>query len=86
MDRGAWHGVARNRHDLVPKPQLPTEYVMAFLSRNNYHLTSWLQSWSAVIFQPKKMKYVTVSNFSLPICHEVLGLDVMILDFLNVEF
>ena len=38
-------------------------------------LTSWLQSPSAVILEPKKRKPVTVSTFSLPICHEVMEPD-----------
>ena len=42
---------------------------------------SWLQSLSAVILEPKKMKSVTVSIVSPSICHEVMGLDAMILAF-----
>ena len=41
-----------------------------------------LQSLSTVILEPKKMKSVTVSIVSSSICHEVMGLDVMILVFL----
>ena len=44
-------------------------------------LISWLQSPSAVILEPKKIKSVTVSIVSLPICHEVMGPDAMILFF-----
>ena len=47
---------------------------------------SWLQSPSAVIFEPKKIKSLIVSIVSISICHEVMGLDAMILVFLNVEF
>ena len=36
---------------------------------------------STVILEPKKIKYVTVSTFPLPIFHEVMGLDAMILVF-----
>ena len=39
-----------------------------------------------MILEPKKRKSVTVSTFSPSICHEVLGLDAVILVFLNVEF
>ena len=47
--------------------------------------SSWLQSRSAVILEPKKIN-VTVSIVSPPIFHEVIGLDAMTLSFLNVEF
>ena len=53
--------------------------VTAFLLRSKCLLISWLQSPSAVILEPKKMKYVTVSIVSPSICHEVMGLDAMIL-------
>ena len=55
--------------------------VIAFLSRSKRLLISWLQSPSAVILEPKKIKPVTVSIVSPSICHEVMGLDVMILFF-----
>ena len=55
--------------------------VIAFLPRSKYVLISWLQSLSAVILEPKKIKSVTVSIFSPSICHEVMGLDAMILVF-----
>ena len=44
-------------------------------------LISWLQSPSTVILEPKKIKSVTVSTLSPSICHEVMGLDAMILVF-----
>ena len=52
--------------------------VIAFLPRSECLLISWLQSLSAVILEPKKIKSVTVSIVSPSICHEVMGLDVMI--------
>ena len=55
--------------------------VIAFLPRSKRPLISWLQSPSAVILEPKNMKSVTVSILSLSICHEVMGLDTMILVF-----
>ena len=55
--------------------------VIAFLPRSKRLLISWLQSPSAVILEPKKMKSLTVSIVSPPICHEVMGLDAMILVF-----
>ena len=53
--------------------------VIAFLPRSNCLLISWLQSPSAVILEPKKIKSVTVSIVSPFICHEVMGMDAMIL-------
>ena len=41
----------------------------------------WLQSPSAVILEPRKIKFAIVSTVSLFICHEVMGLDTMILVF-----
>ena len=52
--------------------------VIAFLPRSKGLLISWLQSPSAVILEPKKIKSVTVSIVSPSICHDVMGLDVMI--------
>ena len=58
-----------------------SKLVIAFLPRSKCLLISWLQSPSAVILEPKKIKYVTVSLVSPSICHEVMGLDVMVLVF-----
>ena len=60
--------------------------VIAFLPRSKRLLISWLQSPSAVILEPQKKKSVTVSIVSPSICHEVMGLDAMILVFLSIEF
>ena len=60
--------------------------VIVFLPKSKCLLIPWLQSTSAVILEPKKIKSVTVSIFSPSICHEVMGLDAMIFCFLNVEF
>ena len=56
-----------------------SRFVIAFLPRSKYLLISWLQSLSTVIWDPKNTKSVTVYTFSPSICHEMLGLDVMIL-------
>ena len=58
---------------------LPT-LVRAFLPGSKYlcRLISWLQSPSAVILEPKKIKSVTVSIVSPSVCHEVVGPDAMI--------
>ena len=55
--------------------------VITFLSRSKCLLISWLQSPSAVISEPPKIKSVTVSIASPSICHDVMGLDAMILVF-----
>ena len=55
--------------------------VITFLPRSKHLLISWLQSPSAVILEPPKIKSDTVSSVSPYICHEVMGLDAMILVF-----
>ena len=57
-----------------------SRFVVAFLPRSKRLLISWLQSPSAAIQEPIKQS-VTVSFVSPSICHEVMGLDVMILVF-----
>ena len=54
---------------------------IAFIPRSKCLLISWLQSPSAMIWEPKKIKPVTVSILPPSICHEVTGLDAMILVF-----
>ena len=55
--------------------------VITFLPRSKCLLISWLQSPPAVILEPKKIKFVTVSIVFPSICHEVTGPDAMILVF-----
>ena len=55
--------------------------VTGFLPRSKCPLISWLQSPSAVILKPPKIKPVAVSIVSPSIYHEVMGLDAMILVF-----
>ena len=52
--------------------------VITFLPRNKRLLISWLQSPSAVILEPRKIKSATVSP---SVCHEVRGMDAMVLVF-----
>ena len=61
--------------------KMPSRFVIAFLPRSKRLLTSWLQSPSAVILEPQKIKSVTVSTVSPSICPEVMGPDAMILVF-----
>ena len=63
-----------------------SRFVIAFLPRSKCHFISWLQSPSAVILELKKIKPVTVSTFLPSICHEVMGLDAMILVFWMLSF
>ena len=60
--------------------------VITFLPRSKRLLISWLQSPSAVILEPPKIKSATVSTVSPSISHEVMGLDAMILVFWMLSF
>ena len=55
--------------------------VIAFLPKSKHLLISWLQSASAEILEPKKIKSVTVSIVSPSICYEMMGPNAMILVF-----
>ena len=57
---------------------MPSRLLTAFLPRSKRLLISWLQSPSAEILEPKKIKSVMVSIVSPSICHD--------LSFLNVKF
>src|SRR5574340_766943 len=60
--------------------------LITFLPRSKHLFISWIQSPSAVILEPPKIKSDTVSTVSLSISHEVMGPDVMILVFLILSF
>ena len=60
--------------------------VITFLPRSKCLLISWLQSLSAVILEPPKIKSVIVSIVSPSIYHEVMGPDAMILVFWMLTF
>ena len=66
--------IALTRQTFVGKVML-SRFVIAFLPRSKHLLISWLQSPSAVILEPKKIKSVTVSP---SICYEVMRPDAMI--------
>ena len=55
--------------------------IIIFLPSRKRLLISWLQSPSAVILEPRKVKSATVYTVSPSICLEVMGLDAMILAF-----
>ena len=63
-----------------------SRYFIAFLPRSKHLLISWLQSLSAVILEPKKINFVTISIFYPSICHEVIGPDAMIFLFWMLIF
>ena len=58
-----------------------SRFVITFLPRSKRLLISLLQSPSAVILEPPKIKSVTVCTVSPSVCHEVMGPDAMILVF-----
>ena len=60
--------------------------VITFLPRGKRLLISWLQSSSAVILEPPKIKFDTVSTVSPSISHEVMGPDAMIFVFWMLSF
>ena len=49
-----------------------SQFIIDFLPRSRHFIILWLQSQSAVILEPKKIKSVTVSTFPPSICHEVI--------------
>ena len=60
--------------------------VKTFLPRSKRLLISWLHSPSAVILEPKRIKFITAFIFSPSIYHEVMGLDAMILVLWTLSF
>ena len=60
--------------------------VINFLPRSMRLLISWLQSLSAVILEPQKIKSTTLSSVSPSICRELMGPDAMILVFWMLSF
>jgi len=61
-------------------------WVITFLPRSKRFLISWLQSPSAVILEPPKIKSDTIYTVSPSICHEVMGPDAMILVLWMLSF
>ena len=91
MDRKAWHAavhsVAKSWTWLSDLTELYwTRLVIAFLPRSKCLLISWLQSPSAVILEPPKIKSVIVSIVSPSISHEVMGQDAMTFIFWMLGF
>ena len=83
--------IALTRRTLVGKVMslllnMLSRLVITFLPRSKHLLISWLQSPSAVILEPPKIKSDSVSTVSPSICHEVMGQDAMILVFWMLSF
>ena len=85
--QGAWwaavYGVAQSRTQLKQLSSSCSRLVIAFLLRSKRLLITWLQSPSTVILETKKIQSVTVAP---SICHEMMGLDSIILIFLMLSF
>ena len=78
--------IALTRWTLVDKDMsllfnMLSRLVITFLPKSERLLISWLQSPSAVILEPRKIKSHTVCTVSPSFCHEVMGLYAMILVF-----
>ena len=63
-----------------------SRFVIAFFPRSKCLLISWLQSSSVVILEPPKIKSLMISIVSPSICHEVMGLDAVVLVFWMLSF
>ena len=63
-----------------------SRFDIAIFQRSKRLLISWLQSPSALILEPKKMKSHIISTFSPSMCPDVIGLDAMILVFWMLSF
>ena len=81
-----WKTIALTRRTFVGKVMsllfnVLSRLVITFLPRSNHLLISWLQSPSAVILEPPKIKSTTVSTVSPSICHEIMEPDAIIFVF-----
>ena len=86
-----WKTIALARWTFVGKViplllNILSRLVITFLPRSKHLLISWLWSPSTVILEPPKIKSKTVSTVSLPICHEVMGPDAILLVFWMLSF
>ena len=81
-----WKNCSLDKTDFVGKVMsllfnMLSRLVITFLPRHNCLLISWLQSPSAVILEPQKMKSDTVLTVFLSICHEIMGAGALIFVF-----
>ena len=84
-----WKNHSFDYMDLVSKVMsllfnMLSSFVTAFLPRSKYLLISWVQSLSTVILEPKKIKSVSASTFYPSICHQVMGLEVIIIIYIYI--
>ena len=85
-----WKTIVLTRQTFVGKVMsllfnMLSRLVIAFLPRSKRLIISWLQSRSAVILEPPKIKSVTVSTVSPSVCHEVMGPDEKVGLKLNIQ-
>ena len=78
-----WKNYSLDQMDFVGKVMsllfnMLSRLVITFLQRSKHLLISWLQSPSAVILEPRKIKSAIVSTVSPSMWHDVMGLDAMI--------
>ena len=83
--------IEKQRHYFVNKVvsllfNMLSRLVITFFPRSKRLLVSWLQSPSAEILKPQKIKSLTVSIVCRSICHEVMGPDAMIFVFWMLSF
>ena len=83
--------IALNRWTFVGKVMslllnMLSRLVITFLPRSKCLLILWLQSPSAVILEPPKIKSLTVSTVSPSIYHEMMGPDAMFIVLSHAEF
>ena len=88
-----WKTIALTRWTFIGKVMsllfnMLSRFVIAFLPRSKCLLISWLQSPSAVILEPKKIKSVIISIISIACLFacEVMGTDATILVFRMLSF
>ena len=80
-----WENHSFDYMDICWQSDTVSRFVIAILPRNKHLLLSRLQSLSAVILEPKKIKFLTVSIVSPSIHHEVMGPDALYLSNIGCE-
>ena len=89
-DGGAWwaavYGVAQSRTRLKWLSSSSSSFIIAFLPRSKHLLILWLQITVCNDFGAQEIKICHCFHFSPSICHEMMGLDAMILIFLMLNF
>ena len=73
--------INNNQLSTIINNNYSSRLLISFLPRTERLLTSWLQSPSAAILEPRNIKSSSVFTVSPPICHEVVASDAVILVF-----